>query len=83
MTIAKTDIEDKVIKLIAEKLAKSIDEISLDSKFIDDLGADSLDQVELMMAFEEKFGCEIPDEEAVKLQTVQQAINYITTHKKS
>jgi acyl carrier protein len=80
--MVKDDIEEKVKKIIAEKLGKSEDEISMSSKFVNDLGADSLDQVELMMALEEEFGCEIPDTEAVKLQNVEQAIEYIKNHKK-
>ena len=83
MTIAKDDIEGQIIKIIAEKLGKSQDEVGLDSKFTNDLGADSLDLVELMMALEESFGCEIPDEEAVKLETVHQVIEYINEHKKN
>ena len=81
--MVKEDMEDKIKKIISEKLGKSIDEIGLSSKFVNDLGADSLDQVELMMALEEEFGCEIPDSEAVKLQSVEQAIEYIKNHKKN
>jgi acyl carrier protein len=81
--MVKEDMEDKIKKIISEKLGKSIDEIALSSKFVNDLGADSLDQVELMMALEEEFGCEIPDSEAVKLQSVEQAIEYIKNHKKN
>ena len=81
--MVKEDMEDKIKKIISEKLGKSIDEIGLSSKFVNDLGADSLDQVELMMALEEAFGCEIPDSEAVKLQSVEQVIEYIKNHKKN
>jgi acyl carrier protein len=80
--MVRDDIEEKVKKIIADKLGKNEDEIAVASKFVNDLGADSLDQVELMMALEEEFGCEIPDSEAVKLQTVGQAIEYIKNHKK-
>jgi acyl carrier protein len=71
------NIEAKVKKVVAEKLG--VDEASIkdDSSFIDDLGADSLDTVELVMALEEEFDCEIPDEEAEKITTVQKAIDYI------
>ena len=71
---------DKVKKLIAEQLSIDESKITEDSRLIEDLGADSLDTVELVMAFEEEFGCEIPDEEAEKIQTVQDAVNYIEAH---
>ena len=73
-------IKDKVIKLIAEKLSVEIEEVVPEASFVDDLGADSLDTVELVMALEEEFGCEIPDEEAEKITTVQQANEYIVGH---
>jgi acyl carrier protein len=82
MNPERDNIEEQIIKIIADKLGKSADEISADSKFTDDLGADSLDLVELMMALEESFGCEIPDAEAVKLQTVKHVIQYINDNKK-
>jgi acyl carrier protein len=71
------EIEAKVIKIVADQLNVDESEISSDSSFVDDLGADSLDTVELVMAFEEEFGIEIPDDEAEKIQTVQNAIDYI------
>ncbi|WP_022851334.1 acyl carrier protein [Limisalsivibrio acetivorans] len=72
------DIEAKVKEIIAEQLNAEEDAIKPESSFIDDLDADSLDTVELIMAFEEEFGIEIPDEEAEKIKTVGDAINYIT-----
>ena len=69
--------EEKVKKIVMDHLGVEESKISLDSKFIDDLGADSLDTVELVMAFEEKFGIEIPDDAAETIQTVKDAINYI------
>ena len=76
------NIEQKVKNIIAEQLGVGEDEIKITSSFIEDLGADSLDIVELVMAIEEEFEVEIPDEEAEKIKTVQDAVNYITTHKK-
>jgi acyl carrier protein len=75
-------IEQKVKNIIADQLGVGEDEIKTTSSFIDDLGADSLDIVELVMAMEEEFEVEIPDEEAENIKTVQDAVNYITTHKK-
>ena len=77
-----TNIEQKVKNIIADQLGVGEDEIKITSSFIDDLGADSLDIVELVMAMEEEFEVEIPDEEAENIKTVQDAVNYITTHKK-
>ncbi len=71
------EIESKVIKIIAEKLGIEEDEIKPEASFVDDLGADSLDIVELVMELEEEYGIEIPDEDAEKIKTVQDAINYI------
>jgi acyl carrier protein len=71
------NIEQRVKKVVAEQLGVNEDEIKLESSFSDDLGADSLDTVELVMALEEKFNCEIPDEEAEKITTVQLAIDFI------
>jgi len=71
------EIEAKIIKIVADQLNVDESEINADSSFVDDLGADSLDTVELVMAFEEEFGVEIPDEDAEKIQTVQNAIDYI------
>ena len=69
---------DKVKEIIVDKLGVEISTITMESKFIDDLGADSLDTVELIMQFEEEFGIEIPDEDAEKLLSVQQALDYIS-----
>lgn len=70
-------IIDKVKKIIAEKLSVDISEVVPEASFVDDLGADSLDLVELIMSIEEEFEVDIPDEDAEKLVTVQDAINYI------
>ncbi len=75
-------IETKVKSIIADQLGVGEDEIKPESSFIEDLGADSLDIVELVMAMEEEFEVEIPDEEAENIKTVGDAINYIKTHKK-
>ena len=75
------EIMSKVKKIIAEQLGVDESEIRAESHFVDDLGADSLDTVELVMAFEEEFGIEIPDEEAEKIATVQSAITYIEENK--
>jgi acyl carrier protein len=74
------DVEKRVIDIIARELGVSVDDIKLDSTFVDDLGADSLDIVELVMKFEDEFSLEIPDEEAEKIQTVKDAINYVQAH---
>ncbi|CUB07915.1 MAG: acyl carrier protein [Tepidiphilus sp.] len=76
------NIEQRVKKIVAEQLGVNESEIKNESSFVDDLGADSLDTVELVMALEEEFECEIPDEDAEKITTVQQAIDYITNHVK-
>ena len=73
-------VEERVKKIVAEQLGIAEDEINSESSFTKDLGADSLDTVELVMAFEEEFGTEIPDEEAEKITTIQEAINYIESH---
>ena len=73
-------VEERVKGIVAEQLSIGADEIKNESSFIDDLGADSLDTVELVMALEEEFKTEIPDEEAEKITTVQQAISYIDEH---
>jgi len=75
-----SSVEERVKQIVVEQLGVSEDEVSGDSSFVDDLGADSLDTVELVMALEEEFNCEIPDEEAEKISTVQQAIDYINSH---
>ena len=73
-------IEQRVKKIVAEQLGVNESDIKNESTFVDDLGADSLDTVELVMALEEEFECEIPDEEAEKITSVQQAIDYIKAH---
>ncbi|AGF49163.1 acyl carrier protein [Candidatus Kinetoplastidibacterium galati] len=74
-------IEQRVRKIVSEQLGVGETDISNDSSFIDDLGADSLDMVELVMALEDEFETEIPDEDAEKITTVQQAIDYISANK--
>ena len=71
-------IEERVKKIVAEQLGSGEDEITNESSFIDDLGADSLDTVELVMALEEEFDIEIPDDDAEKIATVQAAIDYVS-----
>jgi len=73
-------IEERVGKVIEDQLSVNQDQITAEASFIDDLGADSLDTVELVMALEEEFGVEIPDEEAEKITTVGEAIEYIKAH---
>lgn len=77
-----SDIEQRVKKIVTEQLGANEADVKNESSFVDDLGADSLDTVELVMALEEEFDCEIPDEEAEKITTVQQAIDYVTAHVK-
>lgn len=72
-------VEERVKKIVVEQLGVKEEEVSNESSFVDDLGADSLDTVELVMALEEEFECEIPDEEAEKITTVQQAIDYVNS----
>ena len=76
------NIEQRVKKIVAEQLGVNEADIKNESSFVDDLGADSLDTVELVMALEEEFECEIPDDEAEKITTVRQAIDYVSAHKK-
>jgi acyl carrier protein len=76
-------IEERVKKIVIEQLGVKEDEVTNNASFVDDLGADSLDTVELVMALEEEFECEIPDEEAEKITSVQQAIDYIKAHVKA
>jgi acyl carrier protein len=71
---------DRVKRIIIDQLGVNEDQVTLDASFIDDLGADSLDTVELVMAFEEEFGIEIPDEDAEKILTIGDAVNYIEEH---
>ncbi|WP_260960859.1 acyl carrier protein [Pseudomonas citri] len=74
-----SDIESRVKKIVAEQLGVKEEEVKKESSFVEDLGADSLDTVELVMALEEEFETEIPDEEAEKITTVQLAIDYINS----
>jgi len=73
-------VADKVKSIIVEQLGVDEEEVTPDASFVDDLGADSLDTVELVMAFEEEFGCEIPDGAAEKITTVKNAISFIEAH---
>jgi acyl carrier protein len=73
-------VEDKVKKIIAEKLSVDMDEVVADASFVDDLGADSLDLVELIMSMEEEFDIDISDEDAEQIATVKDAIAYINSH---
>ncbi len=73
----KKSIEDRVKDIIVDQLGVNADQVTLEAKFIEDLGADSLDTVELVMAFEEEFEIEVPDEEAEKLQSVGDVVTYI------
>ena len=75
------EIKDKIVKIISEQLGKDESEISMSSNFIDDLDADSLDTVELVMALEEEFEIDIPDDAAEKITTVQSAVNFISAAK--
>jgi len=75
-----SSVADRVKQIVVEQLGVKEDEVSPDASFVDDLGADSLDTVELVMALEEEFNCEIPDEEAEKITTVQQAMDYVNAH---
>ena len=76
------NIEQRVKKIVAEQLGVNEADVKAESSFVNDLGADSLDTVELVMALEEEFECEIPDEEAEKITTVQQAVDYVKAHVK-
>jgi acyl carrier protein len=79
--MADKTIEEQVKEIIVEQLSVNAEEVVPEASFVDDLGADSLDLVELIMVMEEKFGQEIPDDDAAKLQTVQDAISYIKERK--
>lgn len=74
------NVEERVRNIIVDQLGVQPDEISIDSSFVDDLGADSLDTVELVMALEEEFNCEIPDEDAEKITTVKEAVEYLNAN---
>ena len=73
---------DKIKEIVVDQIGVDGDQVTLAANFVDDLGADSLDTVELIMAFEEEFGVEIPDTEAEKIKTVQDVVNYIESQKK-
>ena len=75
-------VEQRVREIVAEQLERDVNEVTNTASFIEDLGADSLDIVEMVMKMEEEFGIEIPDEEAEKIKTVNDVIQYITKHKK-
>jgi acyl carrier protein len=77
-----SDIAERIKKIVIEHLDVEPDKVTENASFIDDLGADSLDNVELVMAFEEEFGIEIPDEEAEKITRVKEAVQYIESHTK-
>ena len=79
--MSNTNIEERVKKIIVDMLGVKPEDVVPEASFVDDLGADSLDTVELVMALEEEFETDIPDEEAEKISTVQAAIDYITNHK--
>jgi acyl carrier protein len=81
-SLNEQEVVGKVKKMVASQLGKSEEEITLESAFIEDLGADSLDLVELVMAMEDEFGLEISDEDAERIVTVQDVINHILEHKK-
>ena len=76
------NIEQRVKKIVAEQLGVNEADVKAESSFVNDLGADSLDTVELVMALEEEFECEIPDEDAEKITTVHQAVDYVKAHVK-
>jgi len=75
-----SDVSERVKKIVVEHLGVKAEDVSENASFIDDLGADSLDTVELVMAFEEEFGCEIPDDAAETIQTVGDAVKFIQSH---
>lgn len=75
-----SNIEERVKKIVAEQLGVKLEEVTTDASFVEDLGADSLDTVELVMALEEEFETEIPDEEAEKITKVQEAIDYVSAN---
>ena len=75
-------IQERVVGIVAEQLGVDKEKVTPETSFVNDLGADSLDTVELVMAFEEEFGLEIPDEDAEKITRVKEAVDYIESHKK-
>ena len=75
-----SSVEDRVKKIVVEQLGVKDEEVTIEASFVDDLGADSLDTVELVMALEEEFKTEIPDEEAEKITTVKQAVDYVSSN---
>jgi acyl carrier protein len=77
--MSDSDISERVTKIIVEHLGVEQEKVTENASFIDDLGADSLDTVELVMAFEEEFGCEIPDDAAEKILTVKDAVNFLSS----
>ena len=81
--MSEKSIEDKVRDIIVDQLGVNAEQVVKDARFIEDLGADSLDTVELVMAFEEEFSIEVPDEEAEKLQTVGDVVTYVEEHSQS
>jgi len=80
--MANEEIESKIKQIIVDELGVEETEVTANARFIEDLGADSLDLVELVMRFEEEFGIEIPDEDAEKIQSVRDAFSYVAEHKK-
>ena len=76
-------VEERVIEIVSEQMGVAKDQVTRETSFVNDLGADSLDTVELVMALEEEFETEIPDEDAEKITTVQQAVDYIKAHVKA
>ncbi len=79
--MAEDDVMDQIVEIITEQLGVKAEQVTGNASFVDDLGADSLDTVELVMKLEEDFDIEIPDEDAEKIQTVQNAVEYIRTHR--
>jgi acyl carrier protein len=81
--MADNAVFDKVKKIVVDRLGVTDDQVTMEASFTEDLGADSLDTVELVMAFEEEFGIEIPDEDAEKITRVKEAVEYIESHAKT